>query len=78
MLNTFSLCCLYSCSQTLEWCIPMILGVALAFLIITSVIVYTLYRQKKYGAFCCLMPVSFTHQYTILYTDDSTDDTVCI
>jgi hypothetical protein len=45
--------------NTLEWCVPLMVAVAAAFIIITAVIMYTVYRQKKYGAFCCLMPVSF-------------------
>ena len=43
--------------QIMEWSIPIVV-VVLAFIIITGVIAYTVYRQKKYGAFCCLMPVS--------------------
>ncbi|CAI8053018.1 hypothetical protein GBAR_LOCUS28998 [Geodia barretti] len=42
-------------TKIMEWSIPIV-ALVLAFIIITGVIAYTVYRQKKYGAFCCLMP----------------------
>jgi hypothetical protein len=42
--------------STLEWCVPIVVAVLLIFVAISAIIVYTVYRQKKYGAFCCLMP----------------------